>query len=114
MGDENGVDLDDDISDPALNLIVEAGQVAGALVILEALPPQANAQSIPSVTSAGDSHVASQFCLLLNQMFPVTNGTTSKMEAEDHFCVCLYEKICQVFFKDRFDIPPVNGKIHAK
>ena len=36
------------------NLIVEAGQVAGALVILEALPPQANAQSIPSVTSAGD------------------------------------------------------------
>ena len=54
MGDENGVDLDDDISDPAPNLIVEAGQVAGALVILEALPPQANAQSIPSVTSAGD------------------------------------------------------------
>ena len=99
MGDENGVDLDDDISDPALNLIVEAGQVAGALVILEALPPQANAQSIPSVTSAGDSHVASQFCLLLNQMFPVTNGTTSKMEAEDHFCFFCTKKIAKFSFR---------------
>ena len=99
MGDENGVDLDDDISDPALNLIVEAGQVAGALVILEALPPQANAQSIPSVTSAGDSHVASQFCLLLNQMFPVTNGTTPKMEAEDHFCIFCAKKIVKFSFR---------------
>ena len=51
------MDLDDNIFNqafvlvPSTNLIIKAGQVIGALVIMEAFSPRANAQSVTSVTS---------------------------------------------------------------
>ena len=71
---ENDKDLEGDIqhihfvmlsfstSIDEINLIVKAGQVIGALVIMEAFSPRANAQSVTSVPTSGITRLEHSNC----------------------------------------------------